>query len=57
MDPYTATVNLIERALEFGMKVYDDTPKEIRVQNIKQWNDFWLGVATFISTGKLPGQP
>jgi len=48
MDPITAGLQLAKAALDFGMKVYDDTPLPIRQQGAADWGKFVHNIADVI---------
>ncbi len=50
MDPITAVANLATAILTFAMKVYDDTPKELRDKQAERWSRI-LDHATDVLTG------
>lgn len=48
MEPITAGLNLLSKALDFGMLVYQDTPLALRQQNAGDWAMFVHGISTEI---------
>lgn len=55
MDPLTLGLSVLDRSLELVNKIYDDTPKEIRVENIKDWYDFLADIKDFVKQAKEEG--
>lgn len=46
MDPVTASLNLLSKILDFGMKIYDKMPEEMQIQGAKDWGDFTHNIAS-----------
>ena len=48
MDPITAALNVANRLLEFGEKVWDATPPDLQQKAAADWAQFNHNIASFV---------